>query len=76
MESKSIKKFDKGVQYSLLLTLELDFNLKEERLFDNCIDSEVKVDPKKFCLETISTEMSFEFWTAKEIDQMCKVSAT
>ena len=45
----------KAVQYSLILTMELDYNSKEEKLFNECTDAIVKQDPKKFCLTEIAT---------------------
>jgi hypothetical protein len=42
MSNKNITYMPKAVQYSLVLTLELDFNSKEEKLFNECTDSVVK----------------------------------
>lgn len=63
MEVKKIKNLSKAVQYSLVLTLELDFNSKEEKLINECTDSVVKVDPKKYCLTELAVVSSFTLWT-------------
>jgi hypothetical protein len=76
MDQRQIKKADKGVQYSLLMTIELDFNIKEEKLFNECIDSVARVDPKKFCLDTVAVEAQFEFWNRQDVESMCKTAAT
>jgi hypothetical protein len=51
--------------------MEMDFNFKEEKLFNECIDSITKIDPKKFCLETIVPLTKFELWTTEDTDRMC-----
>ena len=55
MELKGMHDLGKAVQYSLILTMELDYNSKEEKLFNECTDAIVKQDPKKFCLTEIAT---------------------
>jgi len=49
MTKKTIRSIDKAVEYSLVLTIELDFNSKEEKLFNECTDSSVKADPQRYC---------------------------
>ena len=44
------------------MTLELDFNSREEKLFNDCTDSIVKSDPKGYCSNTIVPETPFELW--------------
>lgn len=56
--------------------IELDFNVKEEKLFNECIDSVTRVDPKKYCLDTVSNEGNFEFWNKQDLESMCKTAAT
>eukprot|EP00349_Pseudokeronopsis_sp_Brazil_P001302 CAMPEP_0202958092 /NCGR_PEP_ID=MMETSP1396-20130829/2438_1 /ASSEMBLY_ACC=CAM_ASM_000872 /TAXON_ID= /ORGANISM="Pseudokeronopsis sp., Strain Brazil" /LENGTH=282 /DNA_ID=CAMNT_0049675941 /DNA_START=316 /DNA_END=1164 /DNA_ORIENTATION=- len=76
MESRSLHSLSKGVQYSLVLTLELDFNSKEEKLFNECTDSIVAKDPKKFCQDEITRSTSFSLWTEAEVDSMCAAAST
>ena len=76
MEVKGRDSLAKAAQYSLVLTLELDFNSKEEKLFNECTDSIVKNDPKKFCMNEIVTLSSFSLWTEKEVDSLCAAVAT
>ena len=63
MELKGLNNLSKAVQYSLVLTLELDFNSKEEKLFNECTDSLVKMDPKGYCLNDIVKVSPFPLWT-------------
>lgn len=42
MKIKGIDSMSKAVQYSLIMTLESDYNAKEEKLFNDCTDSVVK----------------------------------
>ena len=42
MEQKKLKRIDKAGQYSLLLTLEMDFNSGEEKLYNECTDAIVR----------------------------------
>ena len=76
MNSKGLQSTAKAVQYSLILTLELDFNAKEEKLFNECTDSVVRQDPKKFCMVDIIGLTEFALWTDKEIDSYCTAAAT
>ena len=76
MGSKNITSMIKAAQYSLVLTLELDFNSKEEKLFNECTDSIVKADPKNYCIVEISSISEFTLWTSQEIDNMCAAAAT
>jgi hypothetical protein len=76
MDARGIDSFSKAVQYSLILTLEIDFNAKEEKLFNECTDSIVKQDPKYFCSKDIVSVSSFPLWTEKDIDNMCTAAAT
>ncbi|CDW88021.1 UNKNOWN [Stylonychia lemnae] len=76
IRQKDITHLDKSVQYSLLLTLELDFNSREERLFNDCIDSVVKQDPKRYCSDDIVSMTPFDIWTKDKIDNMCAGAST
>jgi hypothetical protein len=76
MNSKGLQSTSKAIQYSLILTLELDFNAKEEKLFNECTDSVVRQDPKKFCMVDIVGLTEFALWTDKEIDGYCTAAAT
>lgn len=58
-----------------MLTLELDFNSREEKIFNECTDSVVKQDPKRFCKESILGLTPFELWTDQETDKMCSAAA-
>jgi hypothetical protein len=58
------------------MTVELDYNIKEERLFNECIDTVAKSDPKKYCLETIAEDAHFEFWNKNDIENTCKTAST
>jgi hypothetical protein len=42
IQMKNLHRFDKAIQYALLLTLELDFNSREEKIYNECIDFVVK----------------------------------
>jgi hypothetical protein len=42
--------FFKAVQFSMVLMLELDYNSRETNIFNECIDSYVRQDPKLYCL--------------------------
>jgi hypothetical protein len=76
MDARQKNSFTKAVQYSLVLTLELDFNAKEEKLFNECTDSIVQTDPKRYCLQDIQGTTKFGLWTQQEIDSMCAAAAT
>jgi hypothetical protein len=58
------------------MNLELDFNSREEKLFNECTDSIVKTDPKGYCRSFIVPETPFELWNAQTIDTMCSGAAT
>ena len=56
--------------------MEMDFNYKEEKLFNECIDSVTKNDPKRFCKEAIVPMTQFELWTEEDTDNLCQGAAT
>ncbi len=76
MAVKKIKDVDKSIEYSLVLTLELDFNSKEEKIFNECTDSIVKHNPKKFCLKNLQKYSKFALWNMKEFKNMCAAAST
>jgi hypothetical protein len=77
MNSKGMNgNMPKAVQYSLILTMELDYNSKEEKLFNECTDSVVRADPKRYCINEIASLSDFEIWTKTEIDNMCAAAST
>jgi hypothetical protein len=63
MKQSGISKEVKAVQYSLILTLELDFNSKEEKLFNKCIDSLVKTDSKYYCTSIVMPSSDLSLWS-------------
>ncbi len=71
MKQKDIEGYQKAVSYTLVLWLELDYNAREEILFNNCIDYQVQADPKAYCLSDLVSEGKFELWTRSEIDKVC-----
>jgi hypothetical protein len=66
----------KAIQYSLILTMELDYNSKEEKLFNDCTDSVVRADPKRFCMSEIASISDFEIWTRADVENMCSAATT
>lgn len=76
MKVKGVDNVTKAVQYSLILTLEMDYNSKEEHIFNECTDSIVKQDPKKYCVNEIARVSDFDIWTQSEIDNMCTAATT
>lgn len=76
MKNKDQYKFDKATQYSLLMTLELDFNSREEKLFNECTDTIVRADPKSYCKNFVVAETPFELWNAQTIDTLCSGAST
>lgn len=54
----------------------MDFNSREEMIYNECIDYSVKLDPKRFCLGTIASQTPFELWNGNDIDNICSSAAT
>lgn len=76
MDSKNIHSLTKAAQFSVILTLELDFNSKEDKLFNECTDSIVQKDPMAFCKDDIVGESAFSLWTDLELQNLCASAAT
>jgi hypothetical protein len=77
MKNKGLENsISKATQYSLILTMELDYNSKEEKLFNDCTDSVVRTDPKRYCTSEIAGLSDFEIWTRTEIENMCSAATT
>jgi len=68
--------FFKAVQYTLVLTLELDYNSRETTVFNECIDSFVKQDPKQYCLHSVVSPEYFTLWSQQATDSECTSAAT
>jgi len=68
--------FFKAVQYNLVMTLELDYNTRETNIFNECIDSYVKKDPKQYCLHQVVSPDYFTLWSEQAIDSECTSAAT
>lgn len=68
--------FFKAIQYTLILLLELDYNSKETGIFNECIDSYVRQDPKQYCFNQVINPEYFNLWNELAVDSECTSAAT
>lgn len=66
MKSNSITSQVKAVQYSFVLILEIDYNFKEEFLYNKCVDSDVQSDPNYYCKNSIMSYSDFYLWNDED----------
>lgn len=53
----------------------MDLNFKEEKLFNECIDQNVKGDPKGYCTKVITDVTELEMWNQNDINELCSAGA-